>query len=189
MTAKTAKKKAIAPKAKAKKKAIAPKVKARSKAIVPKAKAKKKAIAPKKKPAPRAAKPRAAAPRYPFVAVDVREAYSGEIAALLFASGASGIEERDDQTLRKGPGQGSVTVVGAFASPETLGCHPVYLALTIGCASKLVPWMNDSGFWVVSKTAGLSERETLRTMTVMFSLMGIVGFCAVLVAAKLFPMV
>ncbi len=118
MTAKTAKKKAIAPKAKAKKKAIAPKVKARSKAIVPKAKAKKKAIAPKKKPAPRAAKPRAAAPRYPFVAVDVREAYSGEIAALLFASGASGIEERDDQTLRKGPGQGSVTVVGAFASHE-----------------------------------------------------------------------
>ncbi len=83
----------------------------------------------------------------------------------------------------------SVGIVGAFASPETLGCHPVYLALTIGCASKLVPWMNDSGFWVVSKTAGLSERETLRTMSVMFSLMGIVGFCAVLVAAKLFPMV
>jgi GntP family gluconate:H+ symporter len=83
----------------------------------------------------------------------------------------------------------SVGIVGAFASPETLGCHPVYLALTIGCASKLVPWMNDSGFWVVSKTAGLSERETLRTMSVMFSLMGVAGFCAVLVAAKLFPMV
>ncbi len=83
----------------------------------------------------------------------------------------------------------SVGIVGAFASPETLGCHPVYLALTIGCASKLVPWMNDSGFWVVSKTAGLSERETLRTMSIMFSMMGIIGFLAVLVAAKLFPMV
>lgn len=112
MTAKAAKKKAIAPKAK--KKAIAPKAKAtaKKKAIAPTAK---KATA-KKKAAPRAAKARGAAPRYPFVAVDVREAYSGEIAALLFANGASGVEERDDQTLRKGPGHGSVTVVGAFAS-------------------------------------------------------------------------
>jgi GntP family gluconate:H+ symporter len=83
----------------------------------------------------------------------------------------------------------SVGIVGAFASPETLGCHPVYLALTIGCASKLVPWMNDSGFWVVSKTSGLTERETLRTMSVMFSLMGVAGFLAVLVAASVFPMV
>ncbi|MEO6246558.1 MAG: GntP family permease, partial [Opitutaceae bacterium] len=83
----------------------------------------------------------------------------------------------------------SVGIVGAFATPETLGCHPVYLALTIGCASKLVPWMNDSGFWVVSKTAGLTERETLRTMSVMFSLMGVAGFLAVLAAAALFPMV
>ncbi|MDP3073150.1 MAG: SLC13 family permease [Opitutaceae bacterium] len=83
----------------------------------------------------------------------------------------------------------SVGIVGAFATPETLGCHPVYLALTIGCASKLVPWMNDSGFWVVSKTAGLTERETLRTMSVMFSLMGVAGFLAVLVAATLFPLI
>ncbi len=66
-----------------------------------------------KKRAP-AAKKAPAAARYPFVAVDVREAYSGEIAALLFEHGASGVEERDDQTLRRGPGNGSVTVVGAF---------------------------------------------------------------------------
>ncbi|MEZ4293524.1 MAG: 50S ribosomal protein L11 methyltransferase [Polyangiaceae bacterium] len=56
------------------------------------------------------------APRYPFVAVDVREAYADEIAALLFANGASGVEERDEQTLRRGPGGGIVTVVGAFDS-------------------------------------------------------------------------
>jgi gluconate:H+ symporter, GntP family len=83
----------------------------------------------------------------------------------------------------------SVGIVGAFATPETLGFHPVYLALTIGCASKLVPWMNDSGFWVLSKTAGLTERETLRTMSVMFSLMGVVGSVLVMIAAKLFPLV
>ncbi len=81
----------------------------------------------------------------------------------------------------------SVGIVGSFAAPETLGFHPVYLALVIGCASKLVPWMNDSGFWVVSKTAGLTERETLRTMSVMFSLMGLAGGLLVMLAAALFP--
>lgn len=83
----------------------------------------------------------------------------------------------------------SVGIVGAFADPATLGFHPVYLALVIGCASKLVPWMNDSGFWVLSKSAGLTERETLRTMSVMFSLMGVVGALLVMLAAKLFPLV
>lgn len=83
----------------------------------------------------------------------------------------------------------SVGIVGAFAQPETLGFHPVYLALIIGCASKLVPWMNDSGFWVVSRTAGLTEAETLRTMSVMFTLMGLVGGGLVLLAATLFPLV
>jgi GntP family gluconate:H+ symporter len=83
----------------------------------------------------------------------------------------------------------SVGILGAFASPETLGFHPVYLALTIGCASKIIPWMNDSGFWVVSKTSGLTERETLRTMSIMFSLMGVAGSIIVMIAAKLFPMV
>jgi ribosomal protein L11 methyltransferase len=59
---------------------------------------------------------RGEAKKYPFVAVDVREAHAAEVAALLFAAGASGVEERDDQTLRKGPGHGLVTVVGSFAS-------------------------------------------------------------------------
>jgi GntP family gluconate:H+ symporter len=83
----------------------------------------------------------------------------------------------------------SVGIVGPLASPETLGCHPVYLALTIGCASKLVPWMNDSGFWVLSRSAGLSERETLRTMSVMFALMGVVGFLMILAASRLLPLI
>ncbi|MBK8255071.1 MAG: 50S ribosomal protein L11 methyltransferase [Polyangiaceae bacterium] len=62
------------------------------------------------------AKRKTAAVTYPFVAVDVREEYAGEIATLLFEQGATGIEERDDQTLKKGPGRGAVTVVGAFDS-------------------------------------------------------------------------
>jgi GntP family gluconate:H+ symporter len=41
----------------------------------------------------------------------------------------------------------------------------------------------------LSRTAGLSERETLRTMSVMFSIMGVLGFLIVLLAATLFPLV
>lgn len=77
-----------------------------------------KAAAPRKTAAKRTTARKTAAPRYPFVAVDVREAYAGDIAALLFANGASGVEERDDQTLRRGPGHGTVTVVGAFATHD-----------------------------------------------------------------------
>lgn len=83
----------------------------------------------------------------------------------------------------------SVGIVGGFSSAATLGFHPLYLALTIGCASKLIPWMNDSGFWVVCKASGMTERETLRSMSVMASLMGLTGFALVIIAAKLFPLV
>jgi GntP family gluconate:H+ symporter len=83
----------------------------------------------------------------------------------------------------------SVGILGAFAAPETLGFHPVYLALAIGCGSKLMPWMNDSGFWVVCKTSGLTEREMLRTLSIMFSIMSVVGFTVVTIAAALFPLV
>ncbi len=85
-----------------------------------------------------------------------------------------------------------VTAVGilqGFASADVLGFHPLYLALTIGCGSKIIGWMNDSGFWVVCKTSGLTERETLRGFSVMLAVMGVSGFLFVLVAAKLFPLV
>ena len=60
-------------------------------------------------------------------------------------------------------------------SAAQLGFHPVYLALAIACGSKPLPWMNDSGFWVIGKMSGMTERETLTTMTVMLSITGVVG--------------
>jgi ribosomal protein L11 methyltransferase len=57
-------------------------------------------------------------PRYPFVAVDVPAEEAEEIGAALFELGASGVEERDDQTLIRGAGEGRVTLVASFASHE-----------------------------------------------------------------------
>ena len=80
----------------------------------------------------------------------------------------------------------SVGIVGGLVS-QGFGVHPVYLALAIGCGAKPVPWMNDSGFWVVGKLSGLTEKETLQTFSVVIALQGIVGMLAVLVFAYIFP--
>ncbi|WP_437935980.1 50S ribosomal protein L11 methyltransferase [Sorangium sp. So ce341] len=53
-------------------------------------------------------------PRYPFVAVDVPEPEADEVAAALFELGASGVEQRDEQTLVRGARSGQVTLVASF---------------------------------------------------------------------------
>ncbi|MCA9132633.1 MAG: GntP family permease, partial [Planctomycetales bacterium] len=65
----------------------------------------------------------------------------------------------------------------------------VYLALAIGCGSKPLPWMNDSGFWQVSTMTGLSTAQTLKTFSVALTLMGIVGFLTTLLGAWLLPLI
>ena len=52
--------------------------------------------------------------RYPFVAIDVALGRADELSAALFELGASGVEERDEGTLARGPGAGRVTLVGSF---------------------------------------------------------------------------
>lgn len=82
----------------------------------------------------------------------------------------------------------SVGMFAGFASAAQLGFNPVYLALAIASGSKPLPWMNDSGFWVIGKMSGMTERETLTTMTVMLSITGVVGLVFVMVLAKLWPL-
>lgn len=90
--------------------------------------------------------------------------------------------------------QGSATVAMLTAAPVAasfigpdLSFHPVYLALAVGCGSKPIPWMNDSGFWIVTRMSGFKESETLRTITPMMSLMGVVGLVVVMIGAWLLP--
>jgi len=93
--------------------------------------------------------------------------------------------------------QGSATValittsgiLSGMAFNANLGFHPVYLGLAIGCGSKLVPWMNDSGFWIICKLSNLTEKEALRTITPLFGVMGFTGIIIVMIGAKLFPLI
>lgn len=83
----------------------------------------------------------------------------------------------------------SVGILGGLANMGELPFHPLYLALVIGCGSKPIPWMNDSGFWVVGKMSGMTEGETLKTYSSVLSVMGFIGFFVIIILAKLFPLV
>lgn len=90
--------------------------------------------------------------------------------------------------------QGSATVamitsVGILSGlAGDLSFHPVYLALAIGCGSKPIGWMNDSGFWVITKMSGMTEAEGLKYVTPMTSLMGVVGLIVVILGVCVLPM-
>ena len=93
--------------------------------------------------------------------------------------------------------QGSATValitasgiLAGMAQNANLGFHPVYLCLAIGAGAKLVPWMNDAGFWIMCKTSNLTEQEALKTIAPMQTIMGLTGLVLTMIAAAVFPMV
>jgi len=84
-----------------------------------------------------------------------------------------------------------ITAAGVMAPivlDGSLACHPVYVAVAIGCGSKIGMWMNDSGFWVISRMSGMSETQTLRSASVMVLVEGTVGLAATLALALAWPM-
>ncbi len=81
----------------------------------------------------------------------------------------------------------AVGILAGFAEGGSLGCHPVYLALAIGCGSKPIAWMNDSGFWVICKMSGMTEGEGLKFVTPMSVIMGIVGLIVTMIGVVLLP--
>ena len=83
----------------------------------------------------------------------------------------------------------AVGVVAPIASATVLTYHPVYIAIAIGCGSKPISWMNDSGFWVISKMSGMTESEMLKTNTVMGIIMAITGLIVCLIGSRIFPMI
>ena len=66
--------------------------------------------------------------------------------------------------------------------------HPVYFAIAIGCGSKPFPWMNDAGFWIITRLSGMKESMTLRTISPMMTIQGVAGLVLTMLAAWLWPM-
>jgi len=89
--------------------------------------------------------------------------------------------------------QGSATVAmlttAAMVSPmmSSLPFHPVYIFLAIGWGALGISWMNDSGFWVVSRLSGFTEKQTLKTWSLLTSVLSITGLVSTLVLSWIIP--
>jgi GntP family gluconate:H+ symporter len=93
--------------------------------------------------------------------------------------------------------QGSGTVAMITASSMMFGMvgdgaglphHPLYIFLAIGYGSLAVSWMNDSGFWVVGRLSGFSERQTLATWTLLLAAISVTGLLQTWLLATVLPL-
>ena len=93
--------------------------------------------------------------------------------------------------------QGSATVamitgVGLMSAVigdgSGLDYHPLYIFLAIGFGSITLSWMNDSGFWVVQRLSGFTEKETLRTWSVLLTAIALLGLAQTLLFSKILPL-
>ncbi|WP_372948659.1 GntP family permease [Mariniphaga sp.] len=84
-----------------------------------------------------------------------------------------------------------VTAIGIMSGLAGSGLqfHPVYLAMAIGCGSKIFAWMNDSGYWIITKMSGMEEKETIRYFSMLLLVMGFTGLIAVMILSKVLPLV
>jgi GntP family gluconate:H+ symporter len=59
--------------------------------------------------------------------------------------------------------------------PELGQTHRALIVVAIGCGSLFLSHLNDSGFWIVKDSLGLTVNQTLRTWTVCETIIGIAG--------------
>lgn len=81
----------------------------------------------------------------------------------------------------------AISIIASIAGPGGFGVSPIYVYLAVGFGSKFLDWMNNSGFWVICRWGGLTQGETLRTWTILVSVISVVGLAEVLTASALYP--
>ncbi|WP_394740234.1 GntP family permease [Natronococcus roseus] len=94
--------------------------------------------------------------------------------------------------IRVAQGSGTVAILtgAAMMAPLTgdLAAHPVYMMMAVGFGGMIAPWYNDSGFWTVSKIAGITQAETFKTYSVVATIMSVSGLILVLAASVVMPL-
>jgi GntP family gluconate:H+ symporter len=78
----------------------------------------------------------------------------------------------------------AITTAAGLLAP-ILATHPEInrelLVISLGCGSLFLSHLNDGGFWIVKECLGLSVGQTLRTWTVVETIVGVVGLGFVLI--------
>jgi gluconate:H+ symporter, GntP family len=94
--------------------------------------------------------------------------------------------------IRVAQGSGTVAILtgAAMMAPLTgdLNVHPVYMMMAVGFGGMIAPWYNDSGFWTVSKIAGITQAETFKTYSVVATIMSVSGLILVLATSLVMPL-
>ena len=98
--------------------------------------------------------------------------------------------------MKTAQGSGTVSMIttagimaSLLAGGVELPYHMIYIFSAIGFGSLCLSWMNDSGFWVVCKLGGFTERETLATWSVLLAIMAILGLGEVLLLSHYWPLI
>lgn len=63
------------------------------------------------------------------------------------------------------------------------------VTLAIAAGATIASHVNDSGFWIVTRLLGLSTAESLRTWTVLETVIGVAGLAFILIAQSLIRLV
>jgi GntP family gluconate:H+ symporter len=90
--------------------------------------------------------------------------------------------------------QGSATAAmltaAGIMAPLTgqLTVHPAYLVMAIGAGGNIFSWYNDSGFWLVKEIGGLTQAETLKTWTVLTTIISVMGLVTVVTVSTIVPL-
>jgi gluconate:H+ symporter, GntP family len=76
----------------------------------------------------------------------------------------------------------TITAAGIVAPLATTLDQPTVslLALAIGCGSLFFSHVNDAGFWLVKEYFGMSVGQTIKTWSVMETIISVVGFACVM---------
>ncbi|WP_306060326.1 GntP family permease [Natronococcus wangiae] len=94
--------------------------------------------------------------------------------------------------VRVAQGSGTVAILtgASIMAPLASGfdANPVYLMTAIGFGGMIAPWYNDSGFWVVSEVAGITQLETFKTYSAVCTVMSISGLILVFVLQLVAPL-
>ncbi len=74
----------------------------------------------------------------------------------------------------------TVTAAGIIAGIGIGDTSAPLVALAIGCGSLFFSHVNDAGFWLINQYFGMSVKDTIKTWSVMETIISVVGFAFVL---------
>ena len=92
--------------------------------------------------------------------------------------------------IRLGTGSATVATITAAGivaplAPSLSANHLALLVLAIGCGSLFFSHVNDAGFWLVKEYFGLTVGETIKSWSVMETVISVFGFALVMLVSVL----